>query len=200
MRHHYLGIYDQLGGLYAEWEKWAAEVSESHTTYPILLYFRSPDPWLSWVVGLLTVMDAAAVQVAVAPQSFPSEARLLLHTGFTTFQQLASSMGWPVDPNPASDAPIELTFEEFAHAVAILVQYGAPVERSAEEAWSSFRGWRVNYEASAYRLADYLTAPPAHWTGTRRRVRAEAMDAHRPPHQLLDRDTGGLTPGPHVVR
>jgi len=55
--------------------------------------------------------------------------------------------------------PIDLTFEEFAEAVAMLEQVGFPLERSAEEAWPDFRGWRVNYETVAYRQADRLTAP-----------------------------------------
>jgi hypothetical protein len=33
------------------WEQWAAELCESHTTYPVLLLFRSPDPWWSWRRG-----------------------------------------------------------------------------------------------------------------------------------------------------
>jgi hypothetical protein len=42
------------------------------------------------------------------------------------------------------------------------------MERSPEEAWPDFRGWRVNYEAVAYALADRLDAVRAPWTGTRR--------------------------------
>lgn len=197
VRHHFAGVSDSIGSLYEEWERWASEVSESHTTYPILLYFRSPDPWLSWVVGLLTVLDAAAIQRSVYPESGPANTRMLLHTGFTALQRLATSMGWRIDPNPGPDTPIELTFEEFAHAVDMLARFGPAPERSAEEAWADFRGWRVNYESAAYRLADYLTAPPAQWSGRRRHVRAEDITMHHPPHQLLDREAGTLTPGPH---
>ena len=55
------------------------------------------------------------------------------------------------------------------------------MERSAEEAWPDFRGWRVNYEAVAYRLADRLTAPPAPWSGPRRHLRSGAVAPNRPP-------------------
>jgi len=44
-----VGIVDALPDFYASWEQWAAEVSESHVSYPVLLLFRSPDPWSSWV-------------------------------------------------------------------------------------------------------------------------------------------------------
>ena len=38
---------------------------------------------------------------------------------------------------------------------------GFPVERTAEDAWPQFRGWRINYEAAAYKLASGLDAVPA---------------------------------------
>ena len=56
-RHQLVGITDTLPDLYATWEEWAADVAESHTTYPILLLFRSPEPWFSWLLGLLAVLD-----------------------------------------------------------------------------------------------------------------------------------------------
>jgi len=41
-RHQLVGIIDTLPDLYREWEAWSADVAESHSTYPILLLFRSP--------------------------------------------------------------------------------------------------------------------------------------------------------------
>ena len=43
-RHQLVGIIDTLPELYSAWEEWAAAVAESHTTYPVLLLFRSPNP------------------------------------------------------------------------------------------------------------------------------------------------------------
>ncbi len=77
--------------------------------------------------------------------------------GFTLFHRIAGSLGWPVDPDPDPDGPIELAYDEFAQAVAMLEASGFPTERTAEEAWPDFRGWRVNYEQVAYRLADRVT-------------------------------------------
>jgi hypothetical protein len=51
VRHQLVGIIDTLPELYAAWEEWAAEVAESHTTYPVLLLFRSPEPWYSWLLA-----------------------------------------------------------------------------------------------------------------------------------------------------
>jgi hypothetical protein len=182
-RHQLVGINDALPQLYAEWEQWSAEVTESHTTYPVLLLFRSPEPWLNWIVGLLAVLDAGAMQLALNPTTAPSQTRLCLRMGFTLFNRLAGSLGFPVDPDPDPDGGITLQYEEFASAVDNLAGYGFPMERSAEEAWPHFRGWRINYESSAYRLADAFTAPPAPWSGTRRHLRAGVVEPKRPPHR-----------------
>ncbi|HTX62389.1 MAG TPA: hypothetical protein VMD28_02035, partial [Acidimicrobiales bacterium] len=56
IRHQLVGITDTLPDLYASWEAWAADVAESHTTYPVLLLFRSPEAWYSWIVGQLAVL------------------------------------------------------------------------------------------------------------------------------------------------
>jgi len=182
-RHQLVGINDALPQLYADWEQWAAEVTESHTTYPVLLLFRSPEPWLNWIIGLLAVLDAGAMQLALCPTTAPSQTRLCLRMGFTLFNRLASSLGYPVDEDPDPDAPISLTYEEFASAVEKLVLVGFPIERSAEDAWPHFRGWRINYESSAYRLADAFTSPLAPWSGTRRNLRAGVVEPKRPPHR-----------------
>ena len=60
---------DTLPDLYARWENWAADVAESHTTYPVLIRFRSPGPLSSWVISLLAVLDSAALFLALSPKS-----------------------------------------------------------------------------------------------------------------------------------
>jgi hypothetical protein len=188
-RHQLVGIIDTLPGFYAEWEVWAAEVAESHTTYPVLLLFRSPDPWFSWLVGLIAVLDGAAMHLALSPSTASSQARLCLRMGLTALNRIARTLGWHVDPDPSPEGPIDLTFEEFEKAVEMLSATGFPLERTAQEAWPDFRGWRVNYETVAYRLCDRVTAPPAPWTGPRRHLRGVVEAPHRPPQ----RAPGGVT-------
>jgi len=182
-RHQLVGITDTLPDLYAAWEEWAADVAESHTTYPILLLFRSPEPWLSWMIGLLAVLDAGAMHLSLAPSAAPSQARLCLRMGFTLMNRIATSLGWEIDPDPNPEGPIDLEYQEFEQAVAILAACGFPMERTAEEAWPDFRGWRVNYESVSYRLADRLTAPPAPWSGPRRNLRTGVVEPRRPPQR-----------------
>ena len=127
-RHQLVGIIDTLPGLYSDWERWAADVAESHTTYPVLLLFRSPEPWYSWVVGLLAVLDAAAMHLALSPDAPASQARLCLRMGFTALNRIAKTLGWPVDPDPNPEGPIALTFEEFAAGRADAHEIGYPME------------------------------------------------------------------------
>ncbi len=198
-RHQLVGILDTLPDLYKDWETWAADVAESHSTYPILLLFRSPEAWLSWMLGLLAVLDAAAMQLALSPASAPSHARLVLRMGFTLTNRIATSLGWEVDFDPRPDQPIRLTFAEFDEAVTMLRRVGFPLERSAEEAWPDFHGWRVNYEESMYHLTDRLSAPPAKWSGERRHLPQASVEPHRPPHRAPDNNPDSTFEAPLVV-
>ncbi len=119
-RHQLVGIIDTLPDFYAAWEEWAADLAESHTTYPVMLLFRSPDPWFSWLVGLLAVLDGAAMHLALAPSTASSQSRLCLRMGFTSLNRIAKVLRWEVDPDPNPEGPIQLTFEQFAEAVTML--------------------------------------------------------------------------------
>jgi hypothetical protein len=207
-RHQLVGITDTLPDLYAAWEGWSADVAESHTTYPVLLLFRSPEPWYSWVLGLLAVLDAAAMHLALAPSRASSQARLCLRMGFTLFNRIATTLRIEVDEDPNPEGPIQLTFAEFERAVVMLMSVGFDTERSAEEAWADFRGWRVNYENVAYSLADRFTVPPAPWSGQRRHMRSGPVEPRRPPQRrpggaepfVYDRPTVVIGPRRNLIR
>ncbi|HVB50469.1 MAG TPA: hypothetical protein VND89_01815 [Acidimicrobiales bacterium] len=183
MRHQIVGITDTLPDFYATWEAWSAELAESHTTYPVLLLFRSPEPWYSWLVGLLSVLDAAALHLTLSPARASSNARLCLRMGFTALNRIAVTLGWDVESDPDPASPIQLTYAEFEEAVTMMRETGFEMERSAEEAWPDFVGWRVNYEKVAYRLAARIVAPPAPWSGPRPHVRLSTESPHRPPQR-----------------
>lgn len=158
-----------LETLFFSWERWAAEVAESHTTYLALARFRSPHPLSHWLTSLIAVMDAAALHLSLAPSVEPKQApRLALRMGFVALDQIARTMGQPVPGEPEADTPVSLTYDDFRHASAMLREVDYPVDRSDDEAWPHFRGWRANYDATALLLAKQLDAPPALWTGTRR--------------------------------
>jgi len=76
---------------------------------------------------------------------------------------------WVLRPDEADpNDGITLTYEEFVEAIDRLASVDFPLERSNEEAWRDFVGWRVNYEAAAYAIARAVDAPPALWSGPRR--------------------------------
>ncbi len=196
-REQLIGSVESLGPFFTDWERWAADLTESHVNYPWLLSFRSPYPLRSWVVSLLAVLDAAALYLALVPGRAPSvssAARHCLRTGFLGFRALAGVYRVEVDADPRPDAPIALTRQEFQEGLDRLEAVGFPMERTPEEAC----GWRVNYETAAYLLADRLVAVPAPWSGERSSLRLPAdvgqvLVPVRPRHRSPD-DPEGHTP------
>jgi hypothetical protein len=174
----------ELSQLYRVWERWAADVAETHSTYTTLCWLRSPRPNANWLISLLSVMDGAALQLVLSPSLVPTlDARLALRAGFTCLDQIAAAIGLPVVSDPDPDSPIQLSYAEFADAVSMLRTVGYPVETTTEQAWPHFRGWRVNYESVAYALAWSIDAPPAMWSGPRRWP-ATVIPPYRPQNRV----------------
>src|SRR6478735_1186423 len=172
---------DTMPDLYAQWERWAADIAESHTTYLPLVRFRSPLPLSSWVTALLAVLDSAALFLALSPGSAPVvPARLCLRGGFQAFNRIARAMGIQVPDERGPQAGISLSYQEFLDAVARMREVGFPIERDPAEAWPDFVGWRINYEQAAYAVAAAVYAVPALWSGPRRH-RVTAIAPIRPP-------------------
>jgi hypothetical protein len=55
------GDMSELRRLLVDWERWSAEVLESHLSYPFLVYFRSQHTNQSWLAALTTILDACAL-------------------------------------------------------------------------------------------------------------------------------------------
>jgi hypothetical protein len=183
-----------LGDLFRSWERWAAELAESHTTYVVLVRLRSPRPLSHWLTSLLAVMDAAALHLAIAPAQEPRlPARLMLRMGFTALEQIARAVGIEVPQEADPDAPISVSYQQFDDAVAELRRLGYPVERTSQEAWPHFRGWRANYDIAALALARELDAPPALWSGPRRWP-SRPIAPKRPPARVARDSTSARPP------
>jgi hypothetical protein len=172
---------DTLPDLYSRWERWAADVAESHTTYLPLVRFRSPLGMSSWVTSLLAVLDSAALILTLAPEEAPTvPARLCLRGGFQCFGRIARAMDLIVPEEADPDAGITLTYEEFLDAINRMRKVGFPITRDPAEAWPDFVGWRVNYEKAAYAIAEAVDAVPALWSGPRRQP-TSPISPFRPP-------------------
>lgn len=171
---------DTMPEFYSHWERWAADITESHVTYLPLVWFRSPSNEASWVTSLLAVLDSAALYLSLCPEAAPAvPARLCLRSGLLCFSEVARSMGIKVPSEPGPRAGISLTYAEFLDAVGRLREVTFPIERKPEAAWPHFAGWRVNYEQAAYAIATAIDAVPALWSGPRRWP-AEPMPPLRP--------------------
>ena len=162
-RHQVLDSLNELPPLYADWERWAAAVSESHTNYPALIWFRSPVPSRSWLLSLVAMMDSAALYHAVSPSQTPRQARLCLSMGTNCLRSMAGVLKIPFDPDPVPTAGTRLTKEEFAQGYARLTDVHFPLERELDEAWRHFQGWRINYESIVDGLTKLIMPPPAPW-------------------------------------
>jgi hypothetical protein len=160
---------DQLPELFEDWERWSADVSETHATYLALINFRSPRPLSSWLTAQLAVLDAAALYLSLMPDAPGAvSARLCLRGGFTCLGTIARARGFVIPRDADPNDGITLTYEEFVDAVDRLAEVDFPLGRTSEEAWLDFVGWRINYEPAAYALARAIDAPPALWSGPRR--------------------------------
>jgi hypothetical protein len=165
-----LSTLDTMPDLYTQWERWAADVGESHTTYLPLVRFRSPAPLSSWVTALLSVLDSAALFLSLSPKAAPEvPARLCLRSGWNCFNRIARAMGYDVPLEADPDTGISLTYGEFLDAVERMREVDFPIEREPAQAWPDFVGWRVNYEQAAYAIAAAVYAVPAMWSGPRKR-------------------------------
>ena len=173
MRHMQIpGLITQLPALYQGWERWAAQIAESHTSYPVLIHFRSPRASRNWLIALLAIMDAAALELALSPSKPKATMRMTLRAGFTCLREIADVEGIPYDLDPDPDGDIQLTYEEFSQGLYWLRYAGyKPERKDDEEVWAHFRGWRVNYESLAYTLAYRIDAVAAPWSGPRRTQR-----------------------------
>jgi hypothetical protein len=167
-RHSQVGTLERLQDLWPVWERWAAEISESHTNFPVLIQMRSARAYRNWLIALLCVMDAAAMQMSLNPSRPQDTARLMIRQGVLCLRELATVEGIAFDEDPSPDTPSAVTEEEFGAACAMLARFDYPMERSIAGAYPHFRGWRANYEGVAYELAARIDAVPAPWSGPRR--------------------------------
>ncbi len=158
-----VGAIDELSTLYRSWDSWAAQVADTHMKYPVLTHFRLPRAKNHWLVALLAVLDAAALDIALRPDADHSCAHLLLRQGVNCLRSVAYPMR-RVEPQFADSG---LDEADFRHGVerALGAQY--PAQVSVEAAWEPFATMRARYAPLAYQLTYWTIAAPAPWSGDR---------------------------------
>jgi hypothetical protein len=178
-----IGWLGGLSSIWGRWERWFADVEESHTSHPSLVFFRSPQPDQSWVTAAGAVLDAASL-VASSVEGEDPDARLCVRAGFICLRRIAGFFGIPYDPDPQPDDPISITRDEFDQAYDRLVAAGVQMIPDRDQAWRDFAGWRVNYDAVLLALAALTMAPYAPWSSDRSsRFRVRALRGRRFRHR-----------------
>jgi hypothetical protein len=162
-RYHRIHGLEKLGAVWERWEVWFAEIEESHTSLPALAFFRSPRGNHSWLTAGGTVLDAAALTLAVVDIPQDWRANLCLRAGSQALNRIAAFFDVPYNREPQPGDHISIGRAEFDMAVDELVAQGVPIKGDREQAWCDFSGWRANYDQALVGLADYLMAPASPW-------------------------------------
>ena len=158
---------DRLTDQWREWETWFADLQESHSSLPALVFFRSPRPEHSWVTAAGAILDAAALSLSTLDIPRDFQADLCIRAGFLALRHIADYFRIPYNPGPAPDDPISITREEFDAAYDELASNGVPVIPDRDKAWRDYSGWRVNYDQVLLALAELTMAPYAPWSSDR---------------------------------
>ncbi len=166
-RHHAIGWLDDLAETWLDWERWFADLEESHTSYPALAFFRSPQSERSWVVAAGTILDSASLYLACVAVAVSGPPGVCVRAGYLALRRIATMFGIEHDPDPAPADPISITREEFDLVWDRWAAAGVPLVPDREQAWRDYAGWRVNYDAVLLSLAEVTMAPLAPWTSDR---------------------------------
>lgn len=141
-----------------DWEGWAADLLESHLSYPVLCYFRSQHDNQSWLTALTTVLDTCAL-VLIGVDGVPRrQARLTFAMARHTVVDLAQifrtrPMAPPVDRLSAEQLSGLRRFLGTAH---LKLADTAEAERQLAEL-------RAIYEPYVFALADDLQMALPDW-------------------------------------
>jgi len=159
---------DKLSDYWKTWEAWFADVEESHTTLPALVFFRSPRSDNSWITASGAILDAAAITISSVDIPAEASASLSIRAGFLALRRIANYFDIPNPQDPKYPAdPISIKREEFDEMLTKLEQAGVPLKADREKVWTDFAGWRVNYDRVLLVLCALVMAPYAPWSSDR---------------------------------
>ena len=162
-RHGYKGGDISLIALLVEWERWSAEILESHVSYPILCYYRSQHDNQSWLAALTAVLDTCALLITSIEGPSARQAQLTFAIGRHTLVDLGHVFKQEKqEQRLRGEAPQRLGDEEFARLCDLLAQAGFSLcgDVGARERLNAIR---VLYEPHACALANYLRLQLPGW-------------------------------------
>ena len=169
----------RLAGVWQTWEGWFNDIEESHTSFPILAYFRSPQPTESWITAAGVVLDTASMWQAAVEHPQDPNVQLCIRAGFQALRRIADSFEIPYNEDPAPTDPITISREEWDESVNEMAEAGVPLVADRDAAWAAWKGWRVNYDTELLDLARVLEAPPTPWVSDRSPLHRPTDRVHR---------------------
>jgi hypothetical protein len=167
-----LELTDRLPGFFGDWERWVAEVLDSHVAYPLLGFFRSSHDDLSWVSALGTVLDAASL-VLTTIRGLPRGNALLVKKMGAHLVEDITNLGFRETGADGVDR------ESFDAVYERLAAAGYELE-PPEQAWPAFRSARATYADRLEAMAAYWAVPPASWFGGRRTFHVRNVAVEQP--------------------
>lgn len=167
IRYHRIGWDGGLTQVWMDWETWFADLEETHTSLPALVFFRSPQPTQSWVTAAGAVLDGAALRASTVEGPREPEADLCIRAGYVALRRLADFFQIAYDPDPHPGDPISISRHEYDGVCERMAAAGVPLNAERDRAWLDFAGWRVTYDAPLLGLAALTMAPPAPWSSDR---------------------------------
>ena len=146
-----------LDGLFHDWERWAAEVLESHLSYPVLSFYRSQHSNQSWLGALTVILDATALVMAGIDGVNNEQARRTFKIARHAVVDLAQVVRARYDPSLAE----RLTEEDLTLLRSQLEQKGLRLKHDGE-ADQKLADLRALYEPYAQGIAKnlFISLPP----------------------------------------
>ena len=143
--------HDGLDRIFHAWERWSAEVLESHLSYPVLSFFRSQHNNQSWLAALTTILDATSL-VMVGIDGIPTEqAKMTFAMARHSVVDLSQAVTTVYDPH----FPDRLPANEFARLRTALTEKGLML-RDGAPAEDKLTALRAMYEPYVNALARSL--------------------------------------------
>ena len=146
--------------LLEEWERWSADLLESHISYPLLCYYRSQHDNQSWLSAVVAMLDTCALLMACVQDATARQAQLTFAMSRHALVDLAQVFNRaPFTPSACMD---RLSGGRFQQLVDQLQQYGIPLHVDPASI-ERFRALRAMYEPHACALSVYLQIDLPQW-------------------------------------
>ena len=147
---------------WAEWERWFVEIEESHTSLPILSFFRSPQPGRSWVTSGGLILDTAALLFAAVDGPQPRQAQITFKAGCLALNRVYRFFDTKAGTEPSNLLPNEEATPgraDFDLACRELTEHGLKIYEDRADAWRRYCELRSRYTTALSFLARLTMAP-----------------------------------------